>query len=112
MKFADLQLHDDLMRGINEIGFSEPTDVQQVTFEKTLGGTDVYVQSQTGTGKTAAYLISIFQLIRGGGKFKNAKALIIVPTRELAVQVEQEAQRIGKYCNIKNRKFLRGNGIR
>ena len=62
MLFTELNLHPLVMKGIEEAGFTVCTPVQEMTFQKTLFGTDVYVQSQTGTGKTAAFLITIFNL--------------------------------------------------
>ena len=60
MKFADLNLNDKLMKGIEEAGFTTLMPVQEETLVHTLKGRDAYVQSQTGTGKTAAFLITIF----------------------------------------------------
>lgn len=110
MKFTELQLHSDMMRGIEEAGFTDCTPVQEKTFDKTLTGRDVYVQSQTGSGKTAAFLITIFNLFLEGKKFTNKKALVIVPTRELAVQVEKDAKILGKFCGMKIGCFFGGVG--
>jgi ATP-dependent RNA helicase RhlB len=110
MKFAEFNLHPDVIRGIDDAAFTDCTPVQEMTLEKTLKGIDVYVQSQTGTGKTAAFLITIFHLFLTSDRYKNKKALIIVPTRELAVQVEKEAKLLGKHCHFKVGSFFGGIG--
>ncbi|MFW5688963.1 MAG: DEAD/DEAH box helicase, partial [Spirochaetota bacterium] len=97
MRFTELNLNPDLMRGIEDLGFETTTDVQSETFERTLQQRDVAVQSQTGTGKTAAFLITILQLMNESEKFKGERALIVAPTRELAVQIENDAKALGKY---------------
>ena len=79
MKFTELNLHKNVLKGIQKAGFVECTPVQEETFAETLEGIDVFVQSQTGTGKTAAFLISIFQLFLEDKKLKGKKALVIVP---------------------------------
>ncbi len=98
MLFTELQLDERIMLGINDAGFSECTSVQAATFAHSLKGKDVCAQSQTGTGKTAAFLVTIFQnLLNNKGK----RALIIVPTRELALQVETDAQLLGAHLDFK-----------
>jgi len=84
------------MRGIEEAGFTECTPVQEMTFQKTLAGKDVMVQSQTGTGKTAAFLITIFNLFLSDEKYRNKKALVLTPTRELALQVAEAFHSYGR----------------
>ena len=110
MKFTELNLDERLMRAIRDLGFTDCTDVQAETFIHTLDSRDVAVQSQTGTGKTAAFLISIFQLWITEERFKNTKALVVAPTRELAVQIERDAKDIGKYLPFKTACFYGGVG--
>lgn len=110
MKFEELNLDDRLMRGIVDLGFQTCTDVQAETFVHTLDGKDVAVQSQTGTGKTAAFLISIFQLWISDNRFNGLQALIVAPTRELAVQIERDAKAIGKHLPFKTGCFYGGVG--
>jgi ATP-dependent RNA helicase RhlB len=86
------------MLGINDAGFTVCTPVQEATFKHSLQGRDVCAQSQTGTGKTAAFLITILQNLKDQ---KGSKAMIIVPTRELAVQVESEAALLGAHLDYK-----------
>jgi ATP-dependent RNA helicase RhlB len=95
MLFTELNLHPDLMAGIRDAGFTECTQVQADTFGHSLAGRDVFVQSQTGTGKTAVFLVTIYHhLLRPDCPFPR-RALIIAPTRELAVQIETEARLLG-----------------
>ncbi|MFA6507600.1 MAG: DEAD/DEAH box helicase [Treponemataceae bacterium] len=84
--------------------------VQEQVLKNAFGGADLYVQSQTGTGKTAAYLIAILQRLLTEPLLGGKKALIMVPTRELAVQVEDEAKKIAKYLSIKVGSFYGGVG--
>lgn len=97
MLFSEFSLTPNLLKGIDEAGYSSCTTVQQETLLHTLEGKDVFVQSQTGTGKTAAFLISIFEnLARSNGK---DKAIIVSPTRELAVQISEEAKLLSLYLD-------------
>ena len=112
MRFTDRALHKNIYKGIEKAGFSHCLPVQIKTFEQTLDNhKDVCVQSQTGTGKTAAYLISVFQLLLTDDSFKKKKALVVAPTRELAVQIAKEAQLIGNYLNLRIGCFYGGDGF-
>ena len=110
MKFTELNLDERLMRAIHDLGFTDCTDVQTETFTHTLKNRDVAVQSQTGTGKTAAFLISIFQLWITEERYRGTKALVVAPTRELALQIEKDAKDIGKYVPFKSACFYGGVG--
>ncbi len=110
MSFKDYSLSEPVMKGISEAGFTEPTPVQVQTFSHTLAGHDVTVQSQTGTGKTAAFLISIFELLTKNERYAGAKALVVAPTRELAVQIDEEAKLLGKHTGLKTGCFYGGVG--
>jgi ATP-dependent RNA helicase RhlB len=98
MHFAELPIDERILLGINDAGFTACTPVQAATFEHSLKGSDVCAQSQTGTGKTAAFLVTIFQNLKDQ---KGRKAMIIVPTRELAAQVEEEAELLGGHLDYK-----------
>jgi ATP-dependent RNA helicase RhlB len=99
MEFSEFNFNQDILKGISEAGFKECLPVQKKTFCHTLNGSDVCVQSQTGTGKTAAFLISIFHALTG--EKLNKKCLIVAPTRELAVQIETEAKLLGRFLDLK-----------
>lgn len=97
MKFEDFSLSKETMKSISEIGFEEPTPIQAAAMPRVLEGLDIVGQAQTGTGKTAAFGIPIVEKMH---KSRNPFALILEPTRELAMQVAQEINRIGKYRKI------------
>jgi ATP-dependent RNA helicase RhlB len=110
MEFNELNLHQDLKRGIEEAGYITCMPVQEQVIKHAFTGQDLYVQSQTGTGKTAAFLVVIFQRLLTEETLKGKKAIIMVPTRELAVQVEEEALALGKYLPFKIGSFYGGVG--
>ena len=110
MKFSEFSLHPDLERGIRDAGYITCMPVQEQVLQNAFGGHDLYVQSQTGTGKTAAFLVVIFQRLLTEVMLKGKKAIIMVPTRELAVQVEEEAKLLGKYLPFKTGSFYGGVG--
>jgi len=98
MKFKDLHIPKKVLEGITAAGFSECTPVQALTLPEALKGKDVAGQAQTGTGKTAAFLIAVFSRmlkLPSPGKGPYPRALIIAPTRELVIQIEEEAKLLG-----------------
>src|SRR5881628_1757037 len=102
MDFASLDLPEPVMQGIREAGFVTATPIQEAALPLALKGKDVAGQSQTGTGKTAAFLISAFtRLLREPDtRAPNAaepRVLIIAPTRELVVQIEADAHLLGRF---------------
>ena len=97
MKFEDFNLSSETMKSISELGFEEPTPIQVTTIPLILGGRDIVGQAQTGTGKTAAFGIPIAERCQNGRK---PFAIVLEPTRELAVQVAQEIYKIGRYKKI------------
>lgn len=110
MNFEELNLDAKLLQGIKETGFEKAMPVQELTFAETFSGKDVLVQSQTGSGKTAAFLITIFKLFLEAENPKEKRALIIVPTRELAVQIEKEAELLGRHLDFSVGSFYGGVG--
>lgn len=100
MNFTELNLEPRLLQGIADRGYKEMTSVQEKTLAQTLRGRDVSVQSQTGTGKTAAFLITLFDRMLKDTAAQRKKALIITPTRELAVQIEKEARLLNRHLNF------------
>jgi len=108
--FRDLGLHPDVMKGVEAAGYEFCTPVQAEVYRHALQGRDVCVQSQTGTGKTAAFLITIFELL-ASDRFKGPRrALVVSPTRELAVQIEEEARLLGQGLPYKTAVFYGGVG--
>ena len=110
MKFTEFSLHESLLQGIEGAGYVDCTPVQEQVLKSSLEGRDLYVQSQTGTGKTAAYLTSVIQELLTRGESAGKKALVMVPTRELAVQVQEEAQKLAKFTSLKCASFYGGVG--
>jgi ATP-dependent RNA helicase RhlB len=104
--FTHFNLPDVLLRALNEAGFSVCTPIQAETLPLTLAGRDVAGQAQTGTGKTAAFLLATFYdlLARPPARERKAhqpRTLILAPTRELAVQIAKEAELLGKYTGLR-----------
>ena len=110
MKFTDFDFNENLQKGIEGAGFVDCTPVQAETFKFLFEGRDIYAQSQTGTGKTGAFIISAFHLMAEHDDFKGKKTLVIAPTRELAVQIEQEAELLGKEMGFTIGSFYGGVG--
>lgn len=92
MDFTDFNLKEPLLKGLEAAGYTTCTPVQEQVLKTAQDGSDLYVQSQTGTGKTAAYLVAVIQEMLSSGGEEKRPALVMVPTRELAVQVEEEAK--------------------
>lgn len=97
--FVDLGLNDHILRAITELGYEEPTPIQARTIGSMLAGRDVIAQAQTGTGKTAAFALPIIERLDHG--VPGVQALILTPTRELAVQVAEAINRYGKYSDVR-----------
>lgn len=110
MNFTDFSLDSGLQEGLAEAGYITCMPVQEQVLKNGLEGADLYVQSQTGTGKTAAYLVTILQRLVSDPSLRGKKALIMVPTRELAVQVEEEARILGSSMTLKSASFYGGVG--
>lgn len=85
-----------LAQAISEAGFSEPTEVQIATFDAALNGEDLFVSAETGSGKTAAYLLPIFEHLLNTERNREIHALVLVPTRELAQQVLKQAKQLAR----------------
>ena len=99
VKYKDYDLSNEIKRGLSELGFKYPMEVQQKVLPMVLEGKDLIVQSQTGSGKTAAFGIPIAEKI--DVEIVAPQALIIAPTRELAVQVKEDIANIAKYKDLK-----------
>ncbi len=98
--FAKFNLHPDLLRGIKDMGYTRPTPVQEQAIPEVLKGHDLIATAQTGTGKTAAFLIPLMHRIlhnRGTG----IRVLILTPTRELAAQIDEQATALGYHTKIR-----------
>ena len=110
MDFKDFNLDSRLMEGIQNAGYETCTPVQEQVISASGDGSDLYVQSQTGTGKTAAYLIAVMQEILTKSECSGKKVLVLVPTRELAVQVEMECRTLCEKTGLVPFSFYGGVG--
>lgn len=101
MKFLDFNFDNRLMEGIDAAGYEEATPVQQEVIPHILAGKDLIAAAQTGTGKTAAFLLPLIQKIITSTQTNNSiTALVIVPTRELAIQIAQHLEGFGYFAGI------------
>ncbi|WP_150051450.1 MULTISPECIES: DEAD/DEAH box helicase [Methylomonas] len=102
-RFSNLELSDSIVKGLKEAGFIHCTPIQDRSLPIALRDRDVAGQAQTGTGKTASFLLATFQRLINdeSEKIKNPRALILAPTRELAIQIHKDALLLGKYLNLK-----------
>ncbi|WP_027158661.1 ATP-dependent RNA helicase RhlB [Methylobacter luteus] len=102
-RFSNLELSDSILQGLKEAGFNHCTPIQDKALPLLLRDKDIAGQAQTGTGKTATFLLATFQrLINDASeKIKNPRAIILAPTRELAIQIHKDAQLLGRHLNLK-----------
>ncbi len=100
--FADLELDPNLVEAIEEMGFERPTQVQAEAIPQALDGKDVFASAPTGTGKTAAFVIPALQYLQDFPRKKAgpARVLILTPTRELALQITEQAKALAKYTRM------------
>lgn len=121
MTFEDLNLNTPLLNALSDLGFTQPTPIQQKVFSVVMSGRDVVGIAQTGTGKTFAYLLPILRQLTFS-KQKEPRVLIVVPTRELVVQLVGEIRKLTPYMtarvegvyggtNINTQKLLLVNGL-
>jgi len=113
--FSDLALPDAVLSGVHKAGFTYCTPIQAATLPKALAGRDVAGQAQTGTGKTAAFLLALFdRLLRtepvAGRRPQQPRALILAPTRELAIQIHKDAEVLGVDCGLRLQLAYGGTG--
>ena len=105
-RFHDLNLPDPLLHAISDLGFEYCTPIQAEILPSTLSGKDASGRAQTGTGKTAAFLITVitrilYNPIQGKRRPGTPRILILAPTRELVLQISEEARQLSKYCALK-----------
>ena len=110
MPFASLQLHPSLIKSIRELGFTRPTPVQADAIPPALEGRDVLACAQTGSGKTAAFLLPILQRLLGKPRGRT-RALVIAPTRELAAQILEEFNSLATHTPLSGAAVFGGVGM-
>ncbi len=95
--FDQLNLHNDILKAVETEGYTEPTDIQKQAIPLVIEGQDLLASAQTGTGKTAAFLLPILNKIVTGERTGGPRALVLAPTRELALQIETQAKKYSRY---------------
>jgi ATP-dependent RNA helicase RhlE len=96
MKFNDFDLDPRLPRNVQAMGFEQPTPIQNAAIPPALGGADILGSAETGTGKTAAFLLPLLQKLIQQPRTRQPRALVVVPTRELALQVADHARQLSR----------------
>jgi len=99
LKFSEFNFQDSLQDGINAMGYENATPIQELAIPIVLKGKDIIGCAQTGTGKTAAFLLPVIEYILKN-KTKGVAALVIVPTRELAIQIDQQVEGLGYFTGV------------
>jgi ATP-dependent RNA helicase RhlE len=107
MSFDSLGLNPELLRAVADKGYTEPTPIQLQAIPAVLAGRDVLAGAQTGTGKTAGFVLPILQKLGSRGA-RNPRALVLTPTRELAAQVEQSVKDYGKHVDLRSQVIFGG----
>jgi ATP-dependent RNA helicase RhlE len=110
MSFRELNLHPNLLRAVEELGFTKPTPIQQQSIGPALEGRDVLACAQTGSGKTAAFALPILQRLQGGSNGR-VRALVLTPTRELAAQVHEHFVALARYTGLRAAAVFGGVGM-
>ena len=100
MKFYDFELADEVLDAIESMGFDTPTPIQEQAIPAILEGRDIIGSAQTGTGKTAAFLLPVIDKILNSNVVDKVQALIIVPTRELAIQINQQMDGFSYFASV------------
>lgn len=108
-KFEELNLSDNIIKAVSNMGFEEMTPIQELTIPVGISGKDLIGQAQTGTGKTAAFGIPLVE--KSEINKKSIQGIVLTPTRELAVQVAEELNRIGQYKGIRTLPIYGGQDI-
>jgi ATP-dependent RNA helicase RhlE len=109
VKFSDFALDARIEKGIQGMGYVTPTPIQQQAIPHVLNGRDLLGLAQTGTGKTAAFALPILQRLTTG-PLRRTRALIVAPTRELAEQIHDNFQQLGKHTRVRSATIYGGVG--
>jgi len=115
MDFSDLDLNKPILKAIFEKNYETPTEIQEKAIPLVLAKKDLIATAQTGTGKTAAFILPILQLLfhnqKDSENKKNVRSLIISPTRELAIQINEECIAFAKYTNLRSTVVYGGTSV-
>lgn len=102
MTFKELELIEPILKALDQVNYEIPTSIQEQAIPILLQGNDLLGCAQTGTGKTAAFSIPILQRLYKSDNRKGIKALILTPTRELAIQIGENFAEYGRYTGLKH----------
>ncbi len=110
MSFSSFGLHPDILRGVKDLGFTRPTPIQHDAIPPAMDGRDVLAAAQTGSGKSAAFLLPILHRLMGK-KRGTTRALILTPTRELAAQIDEHLRELGMHTPLSGAAVYGGVGM-
>src|SRR4028118_103168 len=109
MTFEEFKLNPQLLNAVRDLGYETPTEIQQKAIPLILAGHDVLGIAQTGTGKTAAYLLPLLMKVKYA-QGTHPRALILAPTRELVMQIDEHITLLSKYLDIRHTSVYGGIG--
>ncbi len=112
MKFAELGLRPEILRAVDRAGYETATPIQARAIPAALDGRDLIACAQTGTGKTAAFLLPILQRLAGDAPGPRPRALVVTPTRELAAQIAEAARQYGRHLRLRSTAIFGGVGMK
>ena len=110
MNFQQFSLHPQVLAGVESVGYTKPTPIQQQAIPVAMEGRDVLGLAQTGTGKTAAFALPILHRLASGPRKRGVRALVVAPTRELAEQIHQAFVDLGQHLRVKSVTIYGGVG--
>jgi ATP-dependent RNA helicase RhlE len=110
MSFTTIGLGPKLLQSIADAGYTQPTPIQSAAIPKVLAGRDLIGIAQTGTGKTAAFVLPLLERLMARPQSRNARALIVAPTRELALQIDEHVRLLGRHHRIRCATIFGGVG--
>ena len=102
LNFSDFEIDAALVRGVADMGFSEPTPIQQAALPPALAGQDLLASAMTGSGKTAAFVLPILQRMMASRDRRGVRALVVTPTRELASQIHEHLEALGRHVRVRS----------
>ncbi|MFP4131499.1 MAG: DEAD/DEAH box helicase, partial [Thiohalospira sp.] len=102
MNFSDFAFSDAIQRAISDQGYTEPTPIQEQAIPQALEGRDILASAETGTGKTAAFTLPLLQRLADSQGSRRPRALVLVPTRELAAQVADSVRTYGRHLKLRS----------
>ena len=111
MNFAELGLRPELVRAVSSAGYTTPTSIQERAIPVVLDRGDLIACAQTGTGKTAAFLLPVLHNLAGGNRSRRPRALVVTPTRELGAQIGEMAGRYGQHLRLRTTVIYGGVGM-